>query len=219
MARSSFRPVPPSAENQSTSSTVAADQDLVKIPVRRSEGPRLGRGPAVERMRAGAGDDLLVGQGKGDIEGRLAEATDLVVAAGLLAAEIVRRDSQHDEALVLVTTPQGFQAAILVGEAAAGRRVDQQDHAARVVGGRHRSAADRVEGHSRPIDRLATGLSAGTARRRRHGAESGKQRQAHDLYHQRILTALSERRKSGSTRSDGHPLASGRRRERCRLCP
>ena len=66
--------------------TVAPDQDLVEIPIRGAERPGPGRGPAVERMRAGAADDLLVGQRKGDIEGLGAEALDLVVAARLLTA-------------------------------------------------------------------------------------------------------------------------------------
>lgn len=56
----------------------------------------------------------------------LAKALNLVVGAGLLAAKLVAREAEDDEALVLVLLVELFEAGVLRGEAALGGGVDDQ---------------------------------------------------------------------------------------------
>src|SRR6185436_19083736 len=59
-----------------------------------------------------------------------AEARDLLVRAGLLAAEVVRRKAEHDEAAGLVFPIERLEPLVLRGVAALARRIQ---HAACVV--------------------------------------------------------------------------------------
>ena len=64
----------------------------------------------------------------------LAELADLLLGAGLLAAELVAREAEHDEALVVQVLVERLEALVLGGEAAGARRVDDEDDLAGVVG-------------------------------------------------------------------------------------
>src|SRR5258707_162337 len=75
---------------------VAADQVLVEVPVRRLERPLRG-GPFVERMRVRALYRSLGGDREGDAVLLVRGLVDVVGAARLLAAEIVRRHAVDHE--------------------------------------------------------------------------------------------------------------------------
>jgi hypothetical protein len=79
----------------------------------------------------------LLHDGKGHAVVDLAEALDLVVGAGLLAAELVAREAEDDEVvgvLLLDLVPDFFEPGVLGREAAFGGGVDDEDDFAFVVG-------------------------------------------------------------------------------------
>ena len=63
---------------------------------------------------------------------------DLLVRAGLLAAEVVRREAEDHEAAVLVPPVQRLEPLVLRRVAALARRIDDQQHLARVLAERLR---------------------------------------------------------------------------------
>jgi hypothetical protein len=75
-----------------------------------------------------------------------AEGFDFFVGARFLGSEIVGREAEDDEALVLVLFVRCLESAVLRGVAALAGHVDDQNHFAFVVGERRGSAVDGVEG-------------------------------------------------------------------------
>lgn len=86
--------------------------------------------PLVDLVRGVAVDVGLGHEGEGDAVVELAELRDLLVVLGLLPAELVAREAEDDEALLLVLVVQRLQALVLRREpavqacgSACGRRV------------------------------------------------------------------------------------------------
>ena len=75
-----------------------------------------------------------------------AELVDLALVAGGLVAELVAGEVQHLEPLVVILLIQLFQRLVLGGEAAAGGRVDDQQHLALQVGQVQGSALAGLDG-------------------------------------------------------------------------
>src|SRR5690348_6248522 len=73
-----------------------------------------------------------------------AEFRDLLVRAGLLAAEVVHREAEHHEPLPLVPAIERFQAFVLRRVAALARGVDDQQHLAGVLAKRLRTLIERL---------------------------------------------------------------------------
>src|SRR5215467_3108674 len=88
---------------------VTADQVLVEVPARQLERALEGR-PFVERMRVGAPHLRLGGERKRGTEMLVRGPGDLVGAARLLPAEIVRRYADDQKAAVAKARPQFLQA-------------------------------------------------------------------------------------------------------------
>ena len=125
--------------------------------------------------------DFLVGEREGHVEIGLAEFLDLGIGAGLLLAEIVRRYAQHDKTLVLVAPVERLEALVLAGEAAERGGVDQQHDLALEIGRGELVAADRVDRHGGPVDRLAADLRPGATHGRQQSADQGERQHLHDL--------------------------------------
>ena len=71
------------------------------------------------------------------------ELLDGVVAVGLFLTEVITRERENHETLVLVLRIQGLQTFILGSENAVAGDVDDQEHLAAIGGERHRFAIDR----------------------------------------------------------------------------
>lgn len=74
--------------------------------------------------------------GKGDAVVDLAEALDLLVAAGLLGAKLVAGEAEDDKVVGVLfgdALVNLLEAGVLAGEAALGGRVDDEDDLAAVV--------------------------------------------------------------------------------------
>ena len=93
-------------------------------------------------MRGRAVDIDLGHHGEAHTVVELAERRDLVLAARVLRAELVARETQHDQALVLVGLPELFQAIELGREAAFAGGVDDEDDLASVLVELDRLAGD-----------------------------------------------------------------------------
>lgn len=96
--------------------------------------------PLVQRVRIVAVDVDLAKDGEGDLLVQGAEVLDLLVGAGLLAAELVAGEADDCEVvgvLLLDLLVDGLEVLVLVGEAALGGGVDDQDDLALVVGQRN----------------------------------------------------------------------------------
>jgi hypothetical protein len=84
---------------------LGVDQIFVEIPFGCRRGAGLFDGPSLERVRILSDDRILRGHRKADAVARRAEALDLRFGPGFLAAEIVARNAEHDEAAVVVALP------------------------------------------------------------------------------------------------------------------
>lgn len=96
--------------------------------------------PLVQRVRIVAVDVDLAEDGEGDFLVQGAEVLNLLVGAGLLAAELVAGEADDCEVvgvLLLDLLVDGLEVLVLVGEAALGGGVDDQDDLALVVGQRN----------------------------------------------------------------------------------
>lgn len=90
-------------------------------------------------MRVVAVDIDLAQDGEGNLLVQRAEVLDLLVAAGLLAAELVAGEGDDGEVigvLLLDLLVDGLEVLVLVGEAALGCGVDDQDDLALELGQR-----------------------------------------------------------------------------------
>jgi hypothetical protein len=83
---------------------------------------------------------------EGDAVIELAELLDLLLAAWLLAAELVAREAEHLEALAVQLAVELLEALVLRREAALACRVDDQEHLALVARELDRLAVDVVDG-------------------------------------------------------------------------
>ena len=70
-------------------------------------------------------------EGEGGAVGGGAEGLDFLQGAGLLGAEVVAGEAEHDQALGPVGLLQLLQAGVLAGEAAAAGHIHDQQHLAR----------------------------------------------------------------------------------------
>lgn len=96
--------------------------------------------PLVQRVRIVAVDVDLAEDGEGDLLVQGAEVLDLLVGAGLLAAELVAGEADDCEVvgvLLLDLLVDGLEVLVLVGETALGSGVDDQDDFALEVGQRN----------------------------------------------------------------------------------
>src|SRR4051794_13852983 len=113
---------------------VLADQELGEVPLDlvAEDAALLLPQPGEQRVRVVAVDVDLLEHREADAVVALAERADLVVAAGVLAAELVAGEAQHDQALVGVLLVELLQPLELGREATLGGRVDHERHLARV---------------------------------------------------------------------------------------
>lgn len=151
---------------------IGGQQIFVEVPARRLRlAQRLGD-PAVERVGFRPGHRVFRGHREVDPEIHLAELPDLLGAARLLPAEIVRRHAQHDEAAVAVLVPQRLQPLILRRETAARGGVHHQHRTAAILVERQRPALDGLEAEIEAI----SGRGLGRCRLRHDRADgSGHQ--------------------------------------------
>lgn len=118
---------------------VPANEELLEVPLDHLDAHDAGLlllEPLVQVAGSIAVDVDLAHDGEGDAVIDLAEALDVVVGAGLLAAELVAGEAQDDEVvgvLLLDVLVQLLQAGVLRGEAALGGGVDDEHHLALVV--------------------------------------------------------------------------------------
>src|SRR5882672_5358499 len=112
---------------------VVPDEIFVKIPAWRFERALAG-GPFVEGMGGWPFDLHLGRERKADMVFAMRGLQDVVRAAWLLAAEIVRRHGDDHQAALMVTGPKLLQAGILGRVAAERGGVDDEDRLARGVG-------------------------------------------------------------------------------------
>lgn len=124
-------------------------QELVEVP---GDGPgepgvglRAGQ-EGVERVDVVSGHRDLGQEREGDAVVQGAELGDLGVRARLLAAEVVGRKAEDDQAAVAVLLPQRLQPLVLRSEAAARGGVDQQQDLATVALQPDLAAVDAGEG-------------------------------------------------------------------------
>lgn len=121
---------------------VTADQELLKVPLdplKTKQARLLLLQPLIQGVRIVAVDVDLGHDGERRLLIQRAEVLDLLVAAGLLAAELVAGEADDGEVvgvLLLEGLVDGLEVLVLVGEAALGSRVDDQDDLALVVGQR-----------------------------------------------------------------------------------
>ena len=102
---------------------------LAEVPARELSGPR--SEVLVERTLVLAGPGGLLREHREvDVVTAAAELPDLTGRTGLLAAEVVARDADHHEALVLPSLRELLEARVLAGEAAATGDVDHEDRLA-----------------------------------------------------------------------------------------
>lgn len=118
---------------------VPADEELLKVPLDALQAQDTGLlllHPLEDRGCGVAVDVDLAEDGEGDAVVDLAEALDLLVGAGLLAAELVAGEAEDDKVvgvLLLDFFVELLEAGVLRGEAALGSGVDDEDDLARVV--------------------------------------------------------------------------------------
>src|SRR5205823_15076889 len=104
-------------------------QELLEVPPDVAGGPLSVRDLGqrrVERVTVLAIDVDLVEERELDLEVDVAEVRDLFVRARLLAAELVAREAEDDEAAVLVRLVQVLETGVLRREAALRRRVHDE---------------------------------------------------------------------------------------------
>lgn len=134
---------------------VTADQELLKVPLdplKTKQTRLLLLQPLIQRVRIVAVDVDLGHDGERRLLLQRAKVLNLLVAAGLLAAELVAGEADDGEVvgvLLLEGLVDGLEVLVLVGEAALGRRVDDQDDLALVVGQRDFGVGGcKKQGHS-----------------------------------------------------------------------
>ncbi|QBZ58027.1 hypothetical protein PoMZ_02966 [Pyricularia oryzae] len=116
--------------------------ELFKVPLDALEAHDAGHlllEPLEERVGVVAVDVDLLHDGEGDAVVDLAKVLNVVVGAGLLAAELVAGEAEDGKVLGVLLGDllvQGLEAGVLRREAALGGRVDHQDDLALVVGQR-----------------------------------------------------------------------------------
>ena len=112
-------------------STRPVDRNLVKFQARSEESRLaglLGSQPLVERSRSVTVHLDLGEHREGDVVGGGGELEDLLVGAGLLGAELVAREAEDGEALVLVLFVKRTQTCVLRGEPSLTGDVHHQTH-------------------------------------------------------------------------------------------
>src|SRR5262245_32035246 len=156
---------------------VTADQVLVEIPARQLERP-LDCRPFVERVRIGAAALGLGGERERHAEGLIGRAGDLVGAARLLAAKVIRRHADDHQPARAKARPQLLQAGILRREATARGRVDDEDRLAGVLDQPDLTAIEPGKGERIGGDAGHSGGWCRGGRRRRAlgGRRAGQQR-------------------------------------------
>lgn len=109
------------------------EQELTEVPLHIAwEGSSLASKPGVEGMLLWAFDVEFLKEGEADAVFAGAEGLDLFQGSRLLAAEVVAWEAEDDEALVLVFVVEGLKGGVLLGEAALGGDVDDEDNLALV---------------------------------------------------------------------------------------
>jgi len=86
---------------------------------------------------------------------RRAEGLDLLIGSWLLTAEVVR-EARRDQALVLILLVDRLQRGVLLGVAALGRDVHDEQHLAFVGLQRGRLAVDVLDRDGRQLGRAST---------------------------------------------------------------
>src|SRR5205085_10398378 len=116
------------------------DQVLVEVPARRLAAARA-REIAIQRIRL----QRALREHR-EVDGVLvdAELRDLLVRAGLLAAEVVHRKAEHHQAAVAVFAEERLQSVVLRRIAALARGVDDKKYLARVVAQGLRAFVERL---------------------------------------------------------------------------
>jgi hypothetical protein len=122
---------------------LAVDEELLEVPRDVGRVGCLRLEPRVELARTVAVDLDLREQGEGAVVLRGRELEDLGVSARFLRTELVAREPQDGEALVLVVFVERTQTCVLRGEASSARNVDDEQDRAGVVAEVHGVAGDR----------------------------------------------------------------------------
>src|SRR6266850_4502977 len=128
--------------------SILAHDELGEVPGDVTRAVRLRRlagEPRVERRAAGAVHVDLREHRKAHAVGRGAERLHVGVAARLLTAELVARESEHREAAALLLRVQRLEPLIVRGEAALRGDVHHQQYLAAKIGELLRFAVDRRE--------------------------------------------------------------------------
>ena len=127
---------------------LAIDQELGEIPfdIAGQAGIRLLGQILIEGSESSPFTETLANMGKVTLYLSRAEALNLRIRAGFLAAEIVGRKTQDHKALVLVFFIKRFQSRILRREAAAAGNIHQQNDLALVTRKRSGLAIDGRKG-------------------------------------------------------------------------
>ncbi len=94
--------------------SVAADEILMEVPLRRVDPTELVTGPFVEGMGGVARDCILVREREGNAIDAFAELFDFASAPGLLIAKVVRGHADDGKALALVLRMQRLERLILL---------------------------------------------------------------------------------------------------------
>jgi hypothetical protein len=120
--------------------SVTTDEELLKVPLDTLEAEKTGLlvlEPGPEGVGAVAIDVGLLHDREAHAVVELAELLDVIVGAGLLAAELVAREAEDDKVirvLALEVGPELLKTGVLRGEAALGGSVDDEDDFALIVG-------------------------------------------------------------------------------------
>src|SRR5216683_1897256 len=110
---------------------VAIDKIFVKVPFRALPSPR--EELRIQRIGLDAGHTRFLEHRELDAVGQAAEFRDLLVAARLLAAEVVRRKTDHDQSARLVFPVKRLETFVLMRVSAVARRIDDQNDLAAVL--------------------------------------------------------------------------------------
>src|ERR1041385_3887760 len=116
-------------------------------------------------MLFGAFDVQFVEEREGHAVFAGAEFLDFLVRARLLRPEVVARESQHGQALVLVFLVQSLEALVLRSEAALGGHVDDEQHLALVILQSGILAVDVLERDVVELRRIGGGKREGNHKR------------------------------------------------------
>jgi hypothetical protein len=120
--------------------SITANEELLKVPLdalETEETSLLVLEPGPEGVGVVTVDLGLLHDGEAHAVVDLAELLDVIVGAGLLAAELVAGEAEDDKVLRVLgleVGPELLEAGVLRGEAALGSCVDDEDDLALVVG-------------------------------------------------------------------------------------